>query len=179
MRAHAASPRAVSRPVNVTDAPALVPASTVQNDANVRYPDFLQRRLRKARIPLVTVDEGISGNRVLQGGAIPQFGPAAVDRIEADGTDIPGATNAIILEGINDLGVPPWPTAAQLETGYRALIRALHAKGIHVLLGTINNIENVDMNEAAVSVTSLQTQLEASYRVTALLSQLSLVNFLR
>lgn len=121
----------------VTDAPALVPASTVQNDANVRYPDFLQRRLRKARIPLVTVDEGISGNRVLEGGAIPQFGPAAVDRIEADGTDIPGATNAIILEGINDLGVPPWPTAAQLETGYRALIRALHAKGIHVLLGTI------------------------------------------
>ena len=101
---------------DITAAPALVPACTVQNDANVRNPDFLQRRLRKARIPLVTVDEGISGNRVLEGGAIPRFGPAAVDRIEADGTDIPGATNAIILEGINDLGVPPWPTAAQLET---------------------------------------------------------------
>jgi len=121
----------------VTDAPALVPASAVQNDANVRYPDFLQHRLRRARIPLVTVDEGISGNRVLKAGAIPQFGPAAIDRITTDGAAVPGATNAIILEGINDLGIPPWPSARQMESGYRTLIRALHAKGIHVLLGTI------------------------------------------
>lgn len=121
----------------VTSSPALLPASTVQNDANVRYPDFLQRRIDKAGLPLVTVDEGISGNRVLKPGLIPQFGPAAIERIGADGASVTGATNAIILEGINDLGIPPWPTAAQLESGYRTLIAALHAKGMHVLLATM------------------------------------------
>jgi len=121
----------------VTDAPALVPASRVQNDANVRYPDFLQHRLDAAGIPLSAVDAGISGNRVLSAGAIPQFGPAAVKRVEADGAAVPGATNAIILEGINDLGIPPWPSATAMEAGYAKLIAALHAKGIHVLLGTI------------------------------------------
>ena len=121
----------------VTDMPTLVPASRVQNDANVRYPDLLQHRLDAAGIPLTTVDEGISGNRVLAAGAIPQFGPAAVNRIDADGASVPGVTNAIILEGINDLGIPPWPSATAMEAGYTKLIAALHAKGIHVLLGTI------------------------------------------
>lgn len=121
----------------VTDTPTLVPASTVQVDKNVRYPDFLQRRLSAAHLPLVTVDEGISGNRVLQPGIIPQFGPSGLSRIGNDAVNVPGVTNAIILEGINDLGQPPWPTAAQMEQGYRTLIDALHARHIRVLLGTL------------------------------------------
>ncbi len=48
----------------------------------------------------------------------------------------------------------------------------------NTLLSTIGTIEDVDLNEAAVKITSLQTQLEASYRVTALAGSLSLVNFL-
>lgn len=39
--------------------------------------------------------------------------------------------------------------------------------------------ENVDINEVAVSIQSLQTQLSAAYQVTSMVSQLSLVNFLR
>jgi flagellar hook-associated protein 3 FlgL len=38
--------------------------------------------------------------------------------------------------------------------------------------------ENVDTTEVAVQIQSLQTQLSASYEVTSLVSQLSLVNFL-
>ncbi len=42
----------------------------------------------------------------------------------------------------------------------------------------IGNYENVDPYEAATMVSSLETQLQASYSVTARLSQLSLLNFL-
>lgn len=48
----------------------------------------------------------------------------------------------------------------------------------NALLGTISNIENIDLNEVALKVTALQTQLEASYQVTAIVSQLNLSNFL-
>jgi flagellar hook-associated protein 3 FlgL len=53
-----------------------------------------------------------------------------------------------------------------------------HAAEKNVLLNTISGVENVDMNEVAVKVTALNTQLEASYQVTALVSQLSLANFI-
>lgn len=121
----------------VGSSPAPFPASSVQVDQNVRYPDFLQRRLNAAHLPLVVDDEGIAGNRVLRPGLLPQFGPSAISRIDSDAADVPGATNAVILEGINDLGQPPLPSASQLEKGYLTLIRSLHAKGMRVLLGTI------------------------------------------
>lgn len=46
------------------------------------------------------------------------------------------------------------------------------------LLDTVSDIENIDLNEVALKVTALQTQLEASYQVTAIVSQLNLSNFL-
>lgn len=48
----------------------------------------------------------------------------------------------------------------------------------NVLQDTIADVEDIDLNEVAVKLNSLQTQLEASYRVTATLSNLSLVNFI-
>ncbi len=47
-----------------------------------------------------------------------------------------------------------------------------------LLQSTIDDIENVDINEVAVHITALQTQLEASYTVTAVTQSLSLINFL-
>ena len=44
--------------------------------------------------------------------------------------------------------------------------------------GLLSDIESVNREEVAVSLTTLQTQLEASYQVTARLSQLSLTNYL-
>lgn len=57
-------------------------------------------------------------------------------------------------------------------------IRVNHVTEKNVLKNITDSIENVDMNEVALSVTALSTQLEASYQVTALVSQLNLSNFL-
>jgi flagellar hook-associated protein 3 FlgL len=65
-------------------------------------------------------------------------------------------------------------TQAQVEA-----VSDNHKTDQATLQGISSDIENVDLNEAAVQLNSLQTQLEASYRVTATLSQLSLVNFLK
>ncbi|EAQ01983.1 flagellar hook-associated protein [Pseudooceanicola batsensis HTCC2597] len=54
----------------------------------------------------------------------------------------------------------------------------LHAKR-EVLTLHISELESVDPFEAASRLTSTQTQLQASYAVTARLSQLSFVNFMR
>ena len=57
-------------------------------------------------------------------------------------------------------------------------IRQSHEEEQNLLVSTIDNIENVDINEVAVEINSLQVQLEASFRVTSRLQQLSLVNFI-
>lgn len=53
-----------------------------------------------------------------------------------------------------------------------------HTDQVNFLQTTVSNVEDVDSNEVAVQVSVLQTQLEASYRVTALVQDLTLVNFL-
>ncbi|MCK5284124.1 MAG: hypothetical protein KAJ86_00910 [Alphaproteobacteria bacterium] len=53
-----------------------------------------------------------------------------------------------------------------------------HENEQNVLLSTIANIEDVDINEVAVKITTLQIQLEASFMVTAKVHELSLVNFI-
>ena len=49
---------------------------------------------------------------------------------------------------------------------------------IDVLTGQVNNLEAVDEFEAAVRVTSLMTQLEVSYSLTARVQQLTILNYL-
>lgn len=48
----------------------------------------------------------------------------------------------------------------------------------NVLLNTVGSIEDVDLNEVALQINTLGIQLDASYRVTATLRDLSLVNFI-
>ena len=48
----------------------------------------------------------------------------------------------------------------------------------NVLEGALGAVENVSLDEAAVTLTSLQTQLQAMYQLTAKLSSLSLANYL-
>lgn len=45
-------------------------------------------------------------------------------------------------------------------------------------LSLIDDVENVDINEVAVKIGAVQTSLDASYRITALMQQMSLVNFI-
>jgi flagellin-like hook-associated protein FlgL len=57
-------------------------------------------------------------------------------------------------------------------------LKQSHQEQKSLLLGTISNVEDVDINEVALKLNMLQIQLDASYRVTARVSQLSLVNFI-
>ncbi|MGW2660172.1 GDSL-type esterase/lipase family protein [Nocardia tengchongensis] len=114
-----------------------VPQDPAVVDRNVRYPDFLQHRLDEAVLPFTVVDAGISGNRVTRDGLIPQFGPAGVARLQRDAIDRAGVSDVIVLEGINDLGVPIGVDYDQLVAGYTDLIAQLHAAGLAVHLGTL------------------------------------------
>ncbi len=48
----------------------------------------------------------------------------------------------------------------------------------NLLKSTISDVEDVDTNEVAVRLTTLQTQLQASFQVTAITQQLTLANYL-
>jgi lysophospholipase L1-like esterase len=113
------------------------------DDANDRWPDRLARRLDAllgSRAPGV-VDEGIGGNRVLNGSAC--FGASALARFDRDVLDQPGVRYVIMLEGINDIGFggrgdagclapDTVVTAAQIIAGYKNLIAAAHAHGLKI-----------------------------------------------
>jgi flagellar hook-associated protein 3 FlgL len=47
-----------------------------------------------------------------------------------------------------------------------------------LLQSTVDDIENADINDVAVKINALSTQLEASYSMTSFVQQLSLVNFI-
>lgn len=58
-------------------------------------------------------------------------------------------------------------------------VRKSHVVEKNTLNNVISAIEDIDLNEAAVKIQALGVQLEASYQVTAMVSQLSLANYLR
>lgn len=53
-----------------------------------------------------------------------------------------------------------------------------HVQAQNILADTISDVEDVNLDEVAVQISSLQVQLEATYAVTAQVQQLSLVNFI-
>lgn len=57
-------------------------------------------------------------------------------------------------------------------------IRESHEDQQFVLENVVSDVEDADMNEVAVSINTLQLRLDASYRVTARIQELSLVNFI-
>jgi len=117
--------------------------------SNARWPNYLARRLDALlgnRAPGV-VDEGISGNRILNDSSC--FGVSAEARFARDALSQPGVKVVIVLEGINDIGFAgeadsgcyapnnPTVTAAQIEAGYLDLITMAHAHGVKIYLGTL------------------------------------------
>ncbi|MFE3187451.1 GDSL-type esterase/lipase family protein [Nocardia sp. NPDC059240] len=119
-----------------------VPQDSAVVDTDSRYPDFLQRRLDAAGHTISVLDLGISGNRVLAGGFIPQFGPSTLDRLDHDVLAQAGVTDVILLEGINDLGIPIGADYEQLVAAYTTLIARMKTAGLHVHLGTLTPAAN-------------------------------------
>jgi len=115
-----------------------VQANATSVDADVRYPDFLARRLESrwpSRTPSV-MNAGIGGNRILSDGYIPEFGPSGISRLHRDVVSAPAARTVIVLEGINDIGLSS-AGAEEVIGGLTTITRQLHASGLRVLLGTL------------------------------------------
>lgn len=105
-----------------------------------RYPNHLQRRILQAGLPFTVANAGIGGNELLSEGMLPQFGPALLNRLDADVLKVSGASHVLLMIGTNDfgnvgLGTPP--TSAQVIAGYQKVIERVHAAGLKIILGTI------------------------------------------
>jgi len=112
-------------------------------DTNQRWPDLLAARLKQEHglENVAVLNQGISGNRVLNEGA----GPSAVSRLDRDVLAQNGVKYVIVLESINDIGrlasrmLAPEDeiTAENLEYGLRQLADAAHEHGIKIYGATL------------------------------------------
>ena len=112
---------------------------------NGRWTDRLAERLRAspAYRNIGVVNTGIGGNRVLRDG----LGPNLLARFDRDVIARSGVRHAIVLEGVNDIGVltrdaPATPEAhaaivADITGSFREMVARAHAHGICVIGGTI------------------------------------------
>jgi lysophospholipase L1-like esterase len=116
-------------------------------DRDDRYPDALARRLLAAAgSPRLTVlDAGISGNRILTDAQAYGAGQSALDRLGTDVVGEPGASDVIVLEGINDIGAAR-SSAAQIIGGLTTLVGRLHDAGLQVLLGTLTPVAGIALH---------------------------------
>lgn len=111
--------------------------STLGADAD--WPSALGRRL-EAACPgaYVVVNAGISGNQVVRDGRSPNVRA----RLDRDVLSLPGVTQVVLIEGINDIrhdGDPAHPgrSAEEVIAGYRQIIARLHLRGIKIIGGTL------------------------------------------
>jgi len=103
---------------------------------NSRWPDILARRLATAGRDIGVLNAGITGNRVRGRGALAAFGPSLLERLDNDVLRLPGVTDAIILEGTNDLGAAPVSSAKSVIDGLRTIVRRLRAGRLRPILAT-------------------------------------------
>jgi lysophospholipase L1-like esterase len=108
------------------------------SDANHRWTDYLAQRLNAAPAAQrrSIVNEGIGGNEILKDRACCGSQISALKRLDRDVLAQPGATDVILLEGINDIGSES-ATAAEVIGGMRQIISRVHARGLRIHGGTI------------------------------------------
>ena len=117
--------------------------ATSTPDTDRSWPSQLAVRLaaNKSTADWSIVNEGISGNRLLNGG----MGVAALARYDRDVLDQPGVKWVIVMLGINDIGLGSLPgmgpedtvTTQQLIAGQKQLIDRAHIRGIRVIGATL------------------------------------------
>ena len=104
-------------------------------EANKRWPDRLAERLRapKGSNGIAVLNAGISGNRILHDKA----GTNAAARLDRDVLVQSGARYLVVLEGINDIGIPGGSAADEIIAGHHQIIDRAHAMGLKVYGGTL------------------------------------------
>ena len=83
----------------------------------------------------------------------------------------------LALESINE--IPNIRSSIGSDRNILETTKSHHTDFQLTTFEAVSNIENVDVVEVVTRIAAQQVQLEASYTLTARLSQLSLVNFLR
>lgn len=106
-------------------------------DANQRWPDQLARLLDGESV----VNAAISGNQVATSAqpSSKAIGPAARNRVATDALAVPGVTDLLVFEGINDItgARVPGDAVSMVIAGYRSIVTQAHAAGVHVIGATI------------------------------------------
>lgn len=59
------------------------------------------------------------------------------------------------------------------------IVKTSHTDQMNAYIDIVTDVENVDITEASAKILQIKIQLEASFQVTALVSQLTLVNYMR
>ncbi|HUJ51893.1 MAG TPA: SGNH/GDSL hydrolase family protein [Bryobacteraceae bacterium] len=121
-------------------------------DTNGRWPDQLAKRLlAKPGNVRGVVNAAIAGNRLLSEGNVAA-GINALARFDRDVLSQTGATHAIVLEGINDIGVAreaPSPSAEDLIAAHEQLVERAHAHGLKIFGATLTPFEGAAYFTAA------------------------------
>ncbi|MFB9837019.1 SGNH/GDSL hydrolase family protein [Actinoallomurus acaciae] len=104
--------------------------------ADHRWTDVLAARLARGPRPLGVLNAGIGGNRLLLGGGTR--GEPALQRLDRDVLSRPGVRTVIVLEGINDIHLPPRQRdPAKITAGLAAIAARAHAHRLRVVAGTL------------------------------------------
>jgi lysophospholipase L1-like esterase len=127
-------------------------------DTDFRYTDHLQRRIDAAGLPLSVVNAGIGGNRIATDAVPPQFGISGLQRMGDDVIAQAGATDVIMLFGINDLA-PAGTGYDTIVAAYVQVIDHFHAAGIAVHLATIMPANDALIPGVLVPVNPVRLQL--------------------
>lgn len=116
---------------------------------------------------------------------LAQFAIMAAETFPASDTNSQARYDAMVERVQNQLGFPdgtqkPSEIIVELGSAQTAMTQAKerHTTTKNYLSGKLEGIENVTTEEVAMQILSLQTQLQASYQTTSLLSKLSLTNYL-
>ena len=129
-----------------------------------RYEDYIQKRIvaQQGYSQFSFVNAGIAGNRLTAGPFAPFFGPSGLDRLTTDVLNVPGATDAIIGLGINDIAfdIPAQVLGSTtivttIENDLTTLITTLHNHRIRAVLTTILPALGAEASQAAPALQAL------------------------
>lgn len=118
----------------------------IENDRYHRWTDFLAQRLQQnpQTRDVAVLNAGIAGNRLMRDAKAPFIGIAGLKRFDAEVLQRPGVSAVIVSIGTNDISAngafkesSEFVSPEELIEGYRALIKAAHAKGIKIYGATI------------------------------------------
>ncbi|MFC9176575.1 SGNH/GDSL hydrolase family protein [Streptomyces sp. NPDC057107] len=110
--------------------------SGTPDDADLRWPDQLARRLPGSAV----ANLGISGNRLLLDS--DRFGPGGQARFDRDVLSLPGLRTVLVHLGVNDLHHEPNERdPSRMVAGYRQLALRARSAGLRVVGATITPFE--------------------------------------